>query len=58
MGKVSPHENVELHKIKGCFGCSRNCLNNKNIAIKDVAEQYREKFQCNDSHSSFDKEKI
>lgn len=58
MGKVTARKDVELHKIKGCDGCNRSCLYNRSTATKEVAEKYKEKFQCNSSHPTFDKEKI
>jgi len=39
-----------LFKFKGCEGCRRKCLFNRVVAVKDVAEERRTLYACNDSN--------
>ena len=42
-----PKKKVELFKYKGCKDCTKNCLWNGLVTIKESRE--REKFPCNSS---------
>ena len=38
----------KLHKLGGCKGCSKKCLFNGKVAVKEVAEARNEPYECND----------
>lgn len=38
---------IELYKFKGCKDCSKNCLFNDLVAVKEIAERNKNKFPCN-----------
>ena len=42
-----PRKKIELHKFKGCENCSKNCLWNNPVAIKELADRDKNKFPCN-----------
>ncbi len=38
---------VTLYKLEGCIGCTKKCLHNGTVAIKEISEKYKTLFTCN-----------
>jgi len=46
---LRPRKKIELYKHKGCKDCTKDCLWNTEVAIREIAEKNKEKFNCNSS---------
>jgi len=44
---LRPRKKIELYKYKGCKDCTKDCLYNTEVAIREVAERNKSKFPCN-----------